>query len=102
MRTILFTLLSLIFCVAHSQFIPQPMGYNPDSNSMGIGSEDLMGMLSLFGSSFNSGDSLVVDYFEYSFIEHENGDLEADTFILIYPQGSCLDGSSHWNHCPTG
>jgi len=44
-----------------------------------------MGMLSLFGSSFNSGDSLVVDYFEYSFIEHENGDLEADTFILIYP-----------------
>ena len=27
---------------------------------------------------------------------------EADTFILIYPQGSCLDGSSHWNPCPTG
>ena len=27
---------------------------------------------------------------------------EADTFILVYPQGSCLDGSSHWNPCPTG
>ena len=27
---------------------------------------------------------------------------EADTFILIYPQGSCLDGSSHWNACPAG
>ena len=27
---------------------------------------------------------------------------ESDTFILIYPQGSCLDGSSHWNPCPTG
>ena len=27
---------------------------------------------------------------------------EADTFILIYPQGSCLDGSSHLNPCPTG
>ena len=27
---------------------------------------------------------------------------EADTFILIYPQGSCLDGLSHWNACPTG
>ena len=26
---------------------------------------------------------------------------EADTFILVYPQGSCLDGSSHWNPCPT-
>ena len=27
---------------------------------------------------------------------------ETDTFILVYPQGSCLDGSSHWNACPTG
>ncbi|MGB2043912.1 MAG: alpha/beta hydrolase family esterase, partial [Flavobacteriaceae bacterium] len=25
---------------------------------------------------------------------------EANTFILIYPQGSCLDGLSHWNACP--
>ncbi len=25
---------------------------------------------------------------------------EADTFILVYPQGSCLDGLSHWNACP--
>ena len=27
---------------------------------------------------------------------------ETDTFILVYPQGSCLNGSSHWNACPTG
>ncbi len=27
---------------------------------------------------------------------------ETDTFILAYPQGSCLDGSSHWNACPNG
>lgn len=27
---------------------------------------------------------------------------EADTFILVYPQGSCLEGSSHWNACPNG
>jgi len=27
---------------------------------------------------------------------------ESDTFILVYPQGSCSDGSSHWNPCPTG
>ena len=27
---------------------------------------------------------------------------EAETFILIYPQGSCLDGLSHWNACPLG
>lgn len=27
---------------------------------------------------------------------------ESDTFILIYPQGSYLNGSSHWNPCPIG
>ena len=27
---------------------------------------------------------------------------ESNTFILVYPQGSCLNGLSHWNACPTG
>ena len=27
---------------------------------------------------------------------------ESNTFILIYPQGSCANGASHWNPCPTG
>jgi len=27
---------------------------------------------------------------------------ETDTFLLVYPQGSCLNGSSHWNACPNG
>lgn len=27
---------------------------------------------------------------------------ESDTFILVYPQGSCVDGTSHWNACPNG
>ena len=27
---------------------------------------------------------------------------ESDTFILVYPQGSCSNGYSHWNPCPTG
>jgi len=27
---------------------------------------------------------------------------EANTFILVYQQGSCLDGASHWNPCPIG
>jgi polyhydroxybutyrate depolymerase len=27
---------------------------------------------------------------------------ESDPFILVYPQGSCLNGSSHWNACPSG
>ena len=25
---------------------------------------------------------------------------ESDTFILVYPQGSCSEGSPHWNPCP--
>ncbi len=27
---------------------------------------------------------------------------ESETFILVYPQGSCSDGFSHWNPCPLG
>ena len=27
---------------------------------------------------------------------------ESDTFILVYPQGSYLNGYPHWNACPTG
>ena len=26
---------------------------------------------------------------------------ERDTFLLVYPQGSCIEGYSHWNTCPT-
>ena len=25
---------------------------------------------------------------------------ELNSFILVYPQGSCLNGASHWNPCP--
>ena len=27
---------------------------------------------------------------------------ESNEFILVYPQGSCFDGLSHWNPCPGG
>ena len=27
---------------------------------------------------------------------------ESETFILVYPQGSTLNGTSHWNACPIG
>ena len=27
---------------------------------------------------------------------------ESENFILVYPQGSNLDGSPHWNTCPNG
>ena len=44
-----------------AQFIPQQMGYNPDVNGDElIGVEDLMGTLSLYGSEFDNGDSLII------------------------------------------
>ena len=27
---------------------------------------------------------------------------DSNTFILVYPQGTCIDGYSHWNPCPIG
>ncbi len=39
------------------------------------------------------------EYMEYADMR---GTAESETFILVYPQGSCLDGSPHWNACPTG
>jgi len=39
------------------------------------------------------------DYMSYADMRAE---AESDTFILVYPQGSCLEGSSHWNPCPVG
>ena len=27
---------------------------------------------------------------------------DSENFILVYPQGNCLNGSSHWNPCPSG
>ena len=64
------TILSLCMAFAfalNAQFIPQPMGYNPDSNSDGaIGSEDLMGLLSFYGTEFDNGDSLVTENLSFT------------------------------------
>ena len=49
----------VVSSLASGQFIPQPMGYNPDENSDGlIGVADLQGLLALYGQPFNNADSL--------------------------------------------
>lgn len=58
------TILSLLFAVtlgtAFGQFIPQPMGYNPDVNGDEfIGVDDVMGTLALYDNAFDNGDSIV-------------------------------------------
>lgn len=60
MRLSLLTVLILTSSISSAQFIPQPAGYNPDENADGIiGVSDLAGILSLYGSAFNSEDSVV-------------------------------------------
>jgi len=45
---------------AFGQFIPQPMGYNPDvDGDEFIGINDIMGVLPLYNSAFDNGDSTV-------------------------------------------
>ena len=61
------TLLALLLsCSMLGQFIPQPMGYNPDANGDSfIGVDDVMGTLALYGNTFDNGDSLVIKSINY-------------------------------------
>lgn len=63
----LITLLALLLsCSMLGQFIPQPMGYNPDANGDSfIGVDDVMGTLALYGNTFDNGDSLVIKSINY-------------------------------------
>ena len=59
MKTILSLLFALTLGTAFGQFIPQPMGYNPDVNGDEfIGVDDVMGTLALYDSPFDNGDSV--------------------------------------------
>ena len=49
--------------------------------------------------NFHGFGSSASDYMNYADMRAV---AESDTFILVYPQGSCLNGSSHWNPCPVG
>lgn len=61
MQTILSLLFALTLGTAFGQFIPQPMGYNPDANGDEfIGVDDVMGTLALYNNAFDNGDSIVV------------------------------------------
>ena len=61
MKTTIFSLLMACGVTAFGQFIPQPMGYNPDVNGDEfIGEDDVMGTLALYDNAFDNGDSTVV------------------------------------------
>ena len=61
------TLLALLLSYSMlGQFIPQPMGYNPDANGDSfIGVDDLTGMLALYGNAFQNDDTLNIKTIEF-------------------------------------
>lgn len=84
MKTTILSLCMAFAIALNAQFIPQPMGYNPDSNSDGaIGSEDLMGMLSLYGTEFDNGDS--TEIFMVDFVG-----VEDSTFVIPESTDICF------------
>lgn len=44
--------------------------------------------------NFHGFGGLASEYMEYADMRPQ---AESDTFMLVYPQGSCLEGFSHWN-----
>ena len=51
-------------------------------------------MINFHGFSYTASD-----YMKYADMRSI---AESNEFILVYPQGSCSDGLSHWNPCPRG
>ncbi len=76
MKTIFSLLFASTLGLAFGQFIPQPMGYNPDENGDAfISVTDLQGMLALYGNAFDNGDS--TDIFVVDFVGQEDS-----TFVI--------------------
>ena len=101
MKTILSLLFALTLGTAFGQFIPQPMGYNPDVNGDEfIGVDDVMGTLALYDNAFDNGDSTVTVHLTVSednglYSIPESADVayitadgpENSSFNLILPSG---------------
>ena len=75
----------------HNDFDREYILYIPDSYD---GSTSVPLMLNFHGFGGSASNFMV------------NTDMrpiaESNNFILVYPQGSCSEGSSHWNPCPIG
>ena len=79
------------------------MGYNPDSNSDAfVGIDDLMAVLSLYGTPFDNGDSVQIA--ELSFVGNILDTLEipeSADIVYVYDEmveGSLTDGSLRTRH----
>ena len=83
MRQLLLLVFWALCSPSLSQFIPQPMGYNPDSNGDEfIGVDDLTGMLALFGNTFLTSDSLGSMVFDWEENQNDTLLIPEDVSIL--------------------
>ena len=85
---------------------------NNDSNAQSIVHDDIIReYLIHVPDSYDEGSAVPLMINFHGFGETasdymKNADMriiaDYNNFILVYPQGSCFDGSSHWNPCPIG
>ncbi|MDA0907738.1 MAG: hypothetical protein O3B44_06200 [Bacteroidetes bacterium] len=93
-------LLTIISCFVvlsmSAQFIPQPNAYNPDSNNDGtVGSEDLLGLLSLYGNPFNNDDSVEVVTLDWGGQEGDTLQIPESADIVYMLSGGQTGQPSH-------
>ena len=105
----LLTAIACFFALSMSaQFIPQPMGYNPDSNNDAfVGIDDLMAVLSLYGTPYDSGDSVEVVTLDFTGFENdtlsapEAADIvylfSGDSLTQYHDRYVLLPSSQSWN-----
>ena len=96
-------LLTAIACclamAGSAQFIPQPIGYNPDSNNDGfVGSEDLMGLLSLYGTPFDNGDSVDIVTLDFTGFENDTLSVPENADVVYLLSGDSTSTPSNERH----
>ena len=77
--------------IVHDDLEREYLIYVPDSYNQSLATPMMLNFHGFAGSA--------TDYMRYADMRSV---AESENFILVYPQGSCSDGLSHWNPCPRG
>ena len=77
--------------IVHDDLEREYLIYVPDSYNQSLATPIMLNFHGFAGSA--------TDYMRYADMRSV---AESENFILVYPQGTCSDGLSHWNPCPRG
>ena len=77
--------------IVHDDLEREYLIYVPDSYNHSLATPMMLNFHGFAGSA--------TDYMRYADMRSV---AESENFILVYPQGTCSDGLSHWNPCPRG